>query len=78
MHGGARTLEREVAARTAAALPLASEEVVSAWGGVCRAAAADLPAMGLAAGDRPAADVEVLAGVVAAAEYELAVACMPR
>lgn len=31
----------------------------------------DLPGMGLDAGDRPAADVEALLGIVAAAEYEL-------
>ncbi len=34
--------------------------------------AQDLPAMGLTAGERPAADVEVLAGALAAVEYEVA------
>jgi hypothetical protein len=40
--------------------------------GLRRAAGSGLPAMGLAAGDRPAADVEVLTSAVAVAEYELA------
>ena len=37
-----------------------------------RVAGGDLPGMGLSAGDRPTADVEVLAGAFAVVEYELA------
>ncbi|MCU0284498.1 MAG: HNH endonuclease [Candidatus Nanopelagicales bacterium] len=53
-------------------LALASPEVRAAWAGVHAAAVAEPPLMGLAAGERPAADVEVLAATVAAAEYTLA------
>ncbi len=42
------------------------------WQQVTGCAAGDLPGMGLSAGDRPHADVEVLAGAYAAVEYELA------
>lgn len=72
MGGSLRTGEWGGAARTAMALESASGEVAAAWMGVRRAAAADLPAMGLAAGVRPASDVDVLASAVAVAEYELA------
>ncbi len=54
------------------ALPSSSVEVAEAWNGLQRSAGADMPLMGLAAGERPTADVEVLAGAVAVAEYELA------
>ena len=54
------------------ALPGASPEVAGVWQQVTGCAAGDLPAMGLSAGDRPHADVEVLAGAYAAVEYELA------
>ncbi len=58
--------------RAAAALPLASAEVTETWTRVAALTAVDLPGMGLAAGDRPASDIEVLAAGVAALEYELA------
>lgn len=50
----------------------ASAEVAEAWRVVQVAATSDLPDMGLAAGDRPVADVEVLAGALAACEYVVA------
>ena len=53
-------------------LESASPEVVGAWSGVRAASVSELPVMGLAAGDRPAADVEVLASTAAACEFELA------
>ena len=58
--------------RTAAALPDASVEVAELWARAGSVAGGDLPVMGLTAGDRPTADVEVLAGTFAAVEYELA------
>ncbi len=58
--------------RTAAALPDASPEVADLWARAGSVAGGDLPVMGLVAGDRPTADVEVLAGAFAAVEYELA------
>jgi hypothetical protein len=42
------------------------------WTDVVALAAADLPPMGLLAGERPAADLELLCSAVAALEYELA------
>jgi hypothetical protein len=54
------------------ALGDSSVEVGEAWNGLQRSAGADIPPMGLAAGERPTADVEVLAGAFAVAEYELA------
>jgi hypothetical protein len=54
------------------ALGNSSVEVAEAWNGLQRSAGADMPPMGLVAGERPTADVEVLAGAVAVAEYELA------
>jgi hypothetical protein len=54
------------------ALPNSSVEVAEAWNGLQRSAGADLPLMGLGAGERPTADVEILAGALAVAEYELA------
>ncbi len=50
----------------------ASPEVVDVWSQAVGVAAGDLPGMGLHAGDRPTADVEVLAGAFAAVEFELA------
>jgi len=50
----------------------ASLEVVAAWTSVRAAVATEPGAMDLAAGDRPTADVEVLASAVAACEYLLA------
>ncbi|HSO04885.1 MAG TPA: DUF222 domain-containing protein [Candidatus Limnocylindrales bacterium] len=58
--------------RAVGALPQASADVVAVWDRATSCAAAALPAMGLLAGDRPTADVEVLAGAFAAVEYELA------
>lgn len=72
MGGGPRAAQWDAVARTRAAVPSASREVVAAWSGMRGSVGADLPSMGLAAGDRPAADVEVLASVAAAAEFELA------
>ena len=53
-------------------MPQASVDVVAVWDRATACAAGTLPAMGLLAGDRPTADVEVLAGAFAAVEYELA------
>jgi hypothetical protein len=50
----------------------ASPEAAQAWFGVRQAADTDLPDMSLAAGERPAADVEVLASAAAACEYLMA------
>jgi hypothetical protein len=50
----------------------ASPEVVGLWEQATSVAVGDLPPMGLLAGERPCADVEVLAGAFAAVEYELA------
>ena len=58
--------------RAMGALPQASMDVADVWDRVTSCAAGALPAMGLLAGDRPTADVEVLAGAFAAVEYELA------
>jgi hypothetical protein len=58
--------------RAVGAVPAASVDVVALWDRATSCAAGVLPAMGLPAGDRPTADVEVLAGAFAAVEYELA------
>ena len=58
--------------RAAAAVPVASPEVGTLWSQVAGLAGGELPGMGLAAGERPAADVEVLCSAVASVEYELA------
>lgn len=58
--------------RAVGALPDASFDVADLWALAGSVAAADLPVMGLAAGDRPVADVEVLACTFAVVEYELA------
>jgi hypothetical protein len=50
----------------------ASPEVADAWCAVQGAVSAGLPEMGLASGDRPQADVEVLAGALASCEYLVA------
>lgn len=50
----------------------ASAEGADAWRAVQAAATAEMPEMGLAAGDRPDADVEVLAGALASCEYLVA------
>lgn len=50
----------------------ASPEVAGLAEQVAAMGAAELPAMGLAAGGRPAADVDVLLGTLASVEYELA------
>ena len=50
----------------------ASAEVADLWARATSSAGGDLPSMGLLAGDRPTADVEVLAGAFAAVEYDLA------
>jgi hypothetical protein len=54
------------------ALPHASPGVAAAWRATTALSSGDAPPVGLAAGERPAADVDVLAGLMAAAEYELA------
>ncbi len=56
----------------AGALPDASGEVAELWERATSCAVGDLPSMGLHAGDRPCADVDVLAGAFAAVEYEVA------
>ncbi|HYN56751.1 MAG TPA: hypothetical protein VES03_06105, partial [Motilibacterales bacterium] len=67
------TLDRQVVdPRATGALGSASPEVVDLWQRATRVAGGDLPGMGLLAGDRPVADVEVLAGAFAAVEYEVA------
>jgi hypothetical protein len=58
--------------RAAGALGSASVEVVDLWERAGAVAVSELPGMGLLAGERPGADVELLAGAVAAVEYELA------
>ena len=58
--------------RAVGALPQASADVVAVWDRATSCAVGALPTMGLLAGDRPTADVEVLAGAFAAVEYELA------
>lgn len=65
---GAGTLD----ARSSAALPDADVPVCLAWEAAIGVAAADPPPMDLSAGERPVADVEVLAGACAALEYGLA------
>jgi 5-methylcytosine-specific restriction protein A len=63
---------RPVDQRAASLLADASAEVAASWTTVQAAAGAELPVMGLAAGDRPLADVEVLAGAMASCEYLVA------
>lgn len=58
--------------RTAEALPHASAEVADLWCATEQVVVGELPPAGLAAGERPSADVEVLASAAAAVEYELA------
>ena len=50
----------------------ADPQVAGVWTAASDAAGSDLPPVGLLAGERPAADVEVLGGAVAVVEYELA------
>ena len=64
--------QQQVDERAVELLGVASGEVAGLWWAVQGAAGADPPAMGLAAGDRPAADVEVLAGALAGCEYLVA------
>lgn len=63
---------RVVDPRAVGSVGSASPEVVDLWGRVTGVAGGDLPGMGLLAGERPCADVEVLAGAFAVVEYELA------
>lgn len=58
--------------RATASLAVASTEVADTWRGLMELTGGDLPPTGLHAGDQPSADVEVLAGGLAALEYELA------
>ncbi len=58
--------------RAAAAVAVASPEVGELWSRSSAVAAGELPMMGLSAGERPAADVEVLCSAVACVEFELA------
>lgn len=58
--------------RARAALGNADVPVAHAWRAVRDVADGDPPPMGLSAGDRPVADVEVLAGLMASAEYTVA------
>lgn len=59
-------------ARAVAWLPEASDEVAATWRALREAVHCPPGAMGLAAGDQPTADVEVLAAAAAACEYLLA------
>ena len=63
---------RAVDPRAAGAVGSASGEVADLWARATGVAVGELPSMGLLAGDRPTADVEVLAGAFAVVEYELA------
>ncbi len=58
--------------RAVGAVGSASAEVADLWARATGVAGGELPGMGLLAGDRPCADVEVLAGAVAVVEFELA------
>lgn len=58
--------------RAVGALADAGDDVSSLWSGAAQMAAGALPGMGLGAGERPAAEVEVLCSAVAIVEYELA------
>jgi hypothetical protein len=58
--------------RAARALPDSSADVEQLWRSSMGMTSEELPPMGLAASERPAADVEVLAGALAAVEYEVA------
>jgi hypothetical protein len=58
--------------RARAAAPVASATVADVWRALSIQAGDELPAMGLVAGERPAADVEVLCSSVSIAEFELA------
>jgi hypothetical protein len=58
--------------RAVGAVGSASTDVVDLWGQATAVACGDLPSMGLLAGDRPCADVEVMAGTFAVVEYDLA------
>ena len=60
------------AVRAAAAVPMASREAADIWTQVSAVTSGEVPAMGLSAGERPAADVEVLCSAVASVEFELA------
>jgi hypothetical protein len=63
---------RVVDPRAVGAVGSASREVVGIWEQAVGVAGGELPGMGLLAGDRPMADVDVLAGAVAVVEFELA------
>ncbi|HSO05015.1 MAG TPA: DUF222 domain-containing protein, partial [Candidatus Limnocylindrales bacterium] len=58
--------------RAIGALPSASAEVADLWVRATESASGGLPSMGLLAGERPTADVDILAGAFAAVEYDLA------
>ena len=58
--------------RAVGAVGSASPEVTGLWQQATVVAGGDLPGMGLLAGERPCADVDVLAGAFAVVEYELA------
>lgn len=64
--------EAAIDQRAATALVNASGAVVRAYEHVAEMVRSELPPMGLAAGDRPSADVEVLCSLVAQVEYEFA------
>ena len=63
---------RVVDPRAIGALGSATAEVADLWARATDVARGELPGMGLLAGDRPTADVDVLAGAVAVVEFELA------
>ena len=58
--------------RAAAAAPAASPQVARVWWQLAGLTSGEVPVMGLGAGERPAADVEVLCSAVASVEFELA------
>jgi hypothetical protein len=66
------TSEPVVDPRAAAVVGCADPPLVDLWSRLGRITGAEPPAMGLLAGDRPTADVEVLASVAASVEFELA------
>ena len=58
--------------RAGSAVVAAAPEVAQVWTQLAGLTAGELPVMGLSAGERPAADVEVLCSAVASVEFELA------
>jgi hypothetical protein len=70
--GDGTTVSQVADERAESVAPSADPRVVAVWRSVGSLAASDPPSMGLTAGERPSADVELLASMAACAEYELA------